>query len=286
MTPLRIFFGSLAIFFAGFEAQAQFHNPNRPPIFNPRPGHPGHPGFPGHPGHGGGPVLPPSYNPPQYGTQKREIFVNRYMQNERMDLNLFLERNIAVDSVEVWTNNQYNSYSNLNLLVDGMLEDSRSVYSGVTMLFPRRPVEMGFNISRLLSLEVRGVVFVDRIVVNFRRFVNPGPNPGGFDLSMNVNQFFQGFNSLDLGQLVNLQQYRGFRVSSVMIQGSSLRGHGQINVLANGFSQGGAQILPVYSTAATFFMTNQSTIGFDLNSLVLQMQGNITIERVVIRVVR
>lgn len=216
--------------------------------------------------------------------ERREIFVGRYMQNERMDLNMFLDQNIEVQFIDVSTTNSYNSYANVSLLVDRMIEDSRSGASGLFTLFPRRPVSLDMYSNRLLTLEVNGQIYVDRIVVNFRRSV--GQNPGGFDLSTIVNRSFQGFNSLDIGQMVNLYQYRGYRVTSVIVQGSSLVGRGQVEVLANSFSQGGVQFLPTYSSTASFFVSNPSQIGFDLNSLVLRMQGNITIERVIVRVVR
>jgi hypothetical protein len=320
MTPLRYLFGAIALLSAGLQAEAEQLCPPDPTYHCPpgfvRPHEPGRGRNPG-PIYSPGPIyhpgpiyqppispLPPYIppyipeNPPQYppnpgypgypgpGLERREVVINRYMTNERLDLGLYLERGISVESVEVWMNNSYNTYANLNLLVDGLVEDSRSGVNSLVTLLPRRPVFMDAY-SRRLQLEVSGQIYVSRLVITYRRGgALPPPNNGSFELSQFVNRQFVGLSSLDIGSLVSLHLYRGYRVMSVAIQGSSAAGHGRVEILANGLGQGGAQILPIYSTLATFYVGSPSLIGYDLNSLSLRMNGNIHIERVIVRVSR
>lgn len=294
MTPSRIFLIAAAlIIMAVFEAQAQNHGHHggfgRDPLCPPDPTYNCPPNFV-RPGEDHRPPAynPPPYQPPTSGMQRQDIFVGRYMQNERMDLNYYLDRRIVIERVDVLLRNQMNMRANISLLANNRVEDSRSALSNLVTLIPRRPISLDEYQGSFVQLEVMGQAYVDRVVVYFRTSnMNPPPsNPGGYDLSARVNRLFQGFNTLEIGQLVNLYQYRGYRVQSVTILGSSMQGRGQVSVRANGFAQGAEQILPIYNANLTFFVFNPSQIGIDLNSLTLQMQGNITIDQVVVRVIR
>lgn len=232
------------------------------------------------------PLPPPNHNPGY--SDVIEIPIYRTVQNETINLDYHLRGEALLYSVEVSLRGYYNSSSWLELLIDRQVEDSEyTAYDNYAILTPRRPVSVG-HFGRSLQLRVAGSVYIDRIVLNVRDGGYNPPRPpdyGFFDLQTQVGQNFRGTSYLDLFSRLNLYSYRGYRIESVTVYGSSARGFGSVEVRASGYSYGSVT-LPTFLDAQTIYLGGNQQIGYNLNSLDLQIQGNIWIERVVVRLSR
>ncbi|GIL18116.1 MAG: hypothetical protein BroJett040_18670 [Oligoflexia bacterium] len=306
MTPLRSLLALVLLFSAASQAEAQIgricdirdpqcrDNTRRPDPspYDPIPGRPGRPDRPNPPSYPGNPNNPgnPGYPGNQMG--RREVVINRHMSNERMDLANFLFQGDLLESVDVFVGFRSRDFANIGLMVNRMIDDSRSTSGGMITLFPRRPVRID-RFGDLVQLDVQGFIFIERLVLNYRQGNGGGyppppnqpPGYGDFELNQNVFRNFNGQNQIDLQQLMPLHQYRGMRVISVTVVGTSARGFGEVEIMTNGFSQD-RRTLATYTTFADLQVRSLNRIGQDMGSLILRTQGNIFIERIIIRVAR
>lgn len=265
--------------------------PGRPDPF-PGPGRPLPPPPPPYPGpvRPGPRPLPPPVRPlpppgnPGYG-DRIEIPVRRYMNNETMSLNNWVGGSTVLYSVEISHNGYYNS-GWLNLMVDRRVDDTEYTgYDNYSILTPRSPVWLG-RAGSLVELQVNGSVYVDRIVlmVNRNGQYQP-PMPGrGIELQTGFLGNFQGRSNAELYSRLNLAMYSGYRIESVTIFGSSDRGFGQATLLAGGYNRGSVTLPTGYSQQSIYL--GNVILGRDIYSLDLNLNGNIWIERVVVRLVR
>jgi hypothetical protein len=260
-------------------------HPNRPdnPFEPGRPGNPWEPGRPDRPDRPDYPDYPQYPDRPHYG-DRREIYVSRRVQNEHMDLlqlaglDRWSDRGTEIESVEIYAQPGA-VQSSLALNADGFVVDSENWPSSYNVLTPNRRLVIGDNLNQL-SLGVRGVLYIDRIVVNIRNGgYNPPPPPPPQDgvAQGYVGQSFYYDTVLDLERATDLYRYRGYRVVSVTIRGRQLDSRGSGRVIINGVTAGRINL---QSGRDTVRMPINAVVGRDLQSLDLQIVPSLQIDSV------
>lgn len=267
------------------------------------------PGVPGYGDGGGMPVDPSPYDPipglpgddrpgrpdrPGIGDSRdqREVYLGQYYRDQSLDLmrllNLQSARRQRIESVEL-TVRDGNSYSSLALVADGYTEDSQSVWGSYVTLHPRRDLTIGQNLRRL-RLDVRGKLFIDRIVVRLRDSYQPNPppyNPPGNDIVLPgyVNQNFYQPGNIDIARVAGVHQYRGYRVTAITVYGMGLRYSARARVLANGMILGHLTFGSAVS-GQTVRVQQNLVVGQNLNGLNLLVDDQARIDRVEVRLSR
>lgn len=259
------------------------------------PGAPGGPG--GIPGGipGGLPIGQPGY--PNYGRQEQKvIYLNRRVVNENISLTQLAGiganyRGYTLDSVVV--NLRSTDYNvNVALLADGREEDRLYSPQGSVQLRPRYRAVIGDDIRNLDLQIYGGVTFVDSIVVNLIDNGRPGrPGPGrplpgrGVDVPVYVSRRLIGNDRLDIGQYVNLNAYRGYRIQEVVIDATPVYNTALLDLLINGFQQGQTLQLDRYNSRQSVRPQN-AVIGQGADSLVLYTRGDLDVRGITLRLSR
>ena len=282
----------------GFPDHHPVPGPQRPdrPDYPNNPGLPDYPNQPGYPNDSNQPY-PNQPNNPNYPNQpnypnypssdRREIYVSRRVQNEQMDLmqlaglNSYNDRGTTIESVEVIAQPGAVK-SALALNVDGYIVASQNYPSSDNMLYPNRQLVIGQNFNQM-SLGVRGVLYIDRIIVNLRSngyYPQPQPQPqppyGDLTAPGYVNQTFYSNVTLDVIRITNLQQYRGYHVTAVTVRGRG-DSNGSARVVINGVVAGRVDL--TYG-GTTVNMPINTVVGQNLQSLNLQVVPTTTIDSV------
>lgn len=232
MTLTKIFLA--AVMLASSMAQAVVI-PNRPgdnygPI---RPG----------PGNGNGPVRPrPEF--PNYGGRTEEVYINRYVRNE--SINLFRQvahlRGYRVESVRVYIDRARNVNSSLDLVLNNRAEDSRRAEVGrPVVLTPRNFLEIGRHLNDL-RVNTRGEMLINRIVIELSSETSNNPTPPphyGEEISvpLRLPSYLPPQPRLDLTPYIDTFAYRGYRIVGVEIVANS-RNFATMEILLNGYFEG------------------------------------------------
>lgn len=106
--------------------------------------------------------------------------------------------------------------------------------------------------------------------------------PNATVLMVDVNQELpRGMNTIRLKKMFKLRNYHGQAIKRVAVIGSSARGHGQVELLVNGYSTEPSKTMGMQQTRAVFQMyENQSVLGQDIRRLQLKTQGKIYIKTI------
>lgn len=276
---------------------------------------PGHGHEPGHGGGGGGypypgnpypsnpppqnppyypPPSPPPYYPPSnpgYGSETRHIYLGRSVYNEQIDLRYLAGLNSGYYSgseiVAVRATLRPNSPGTtvMQLLVDGRIQ-AQQVNPGYQLnLYPNAGSVVLDRNARDVRLTVSGGTYIDEIQIDVQSNgggYNPPPsNPGyGQNIDVSVYRNMRGNDRLDIGSLVNLSNYRGYRVLQVIVTGRASYQTSFVNLMVNSFNAGQVQMVSGYSQSQSIYLNNQPMIGQGADSLVLYTSGDMTIERV------
>ncbi len=150
------------------------------------------------------------------------------------------------------------------------------------------------------SLEVRlnGPFYVHeiRVLVNGQVGGRPGrpgrpggpghPQPGPVMLQEYVGQNFRGATMLDVDAMVNLHQYRGYRVHRVILRGSTAAGRGQAELKINGWTEGHPQTVGTYTSEYTFYPSRLMRVGQEIQDIDLNLRGNFFVESVLVELGR
>jgi len=252
------------------------HHPVPGPQRPDRPHQPDYPQYPYEPNRPDRPDYPNYPNQPNYpNSDRRDIYVNRRVQNEHLDLlrlaglDSWSDRGAVIESVEVIAQPGA-VQSSLSLNADGYIVASQNYPSSYNTLYPNRNLVIGQNLNQL-SLGVRGVLYIDRIIVNVRNgSYNPPPPPppyGDVTAPGYVNQVYYSNTTLDLIRITNLRQYRGYRVTAVTVRGRS-NSNGSARVVINGVVAGRVDLTYGGDTVS---MPINAVVGQNLNSLNLQI---------------
>lgn len=277
-------------------------DPRRPDETRP-PRRPGGPGRPGHGGDiGGRPGRGPDYG---HSGDQRIGFVGRIVRNETLSLERltglseFSDRGAEIESVEVVLRDRI-TRAELALLADGFEISRESYPSNSVFLYPNRRLEVGRDFRRL-DLQVRGMAFVDQVVVQLNSFGRPGPgypgpgrpgpgrpgpgHPGDREIILEgyVNRFITGREQVDISSITGLRNYQGYRVSEVIVQGRSEVREGSRVQLVSGFNRflvGETHLAGNFSTSQRIFLNSLTEVGRGGESLMLQVDRPTLIERV------
>ena len=169
------------------------------------------------------------------------------------------------------------------LLVDGRIQ-AQQVNPGYQLsMYPQASIVLDRN-ARDVRLAISGGTYIDEIEIEVRSNggYNPPPsNPGyGRNIEVNVYRSMRGNDRLDIGSLVNLSAYRGYRIQQVIITGRATYQTSFVSLLINSFNAGQVQMVSGYSQAQSIYLSNQPTIGQGADSIVLYTSGEMTIEHV------
>lgn len=252
----------------------------------PRPQPPPYPGPGPHPGPHPGPMPPPNQ-----GGQlvTRSIFVNRFVMNESLSLRQLagLDWNFddaSLDSVRIEMRGRPNSSVLVELIANNRVEDSVYNPQGSGTLLPRGQVILGRD-QNSLRLNVRNQIFIDRITVTVRDRGNHGPvNPGSFDVSVNVNRSMYNNERLDIGQYVNLAQYRGYRIQAVQVEAMASYQVALADLLINSFNRGTVQF--DHRGSRQSIALTGAVLGSGAESLILQTRGELVLRTITLRLSR
>ncbi|MFN7825804.1 MAG: hypothetical protein ACK5P6_10640 [Pseudobdellovibrionaceae bacterium] len=256
------------------------HRPDPSPYDPVRPEDPRYPERPGRPD-------------PGYGVERRSGWVNRLVRNEVLSLNHivglseFSDRGSEVESVEVsiyGSNRRFEA----ELLADGWSVARENFPSSVLILRPIQRLEIGHNLRRL-ELRVRGAAQIGTVVVSLRRgggYPDYPSHPRDQVVERSIYQTVYGGGRLDLSSALNLYQYRGYRITSITVDGQSLyRGGASAEVLINSFRQG-TIFLGDYGTPQTLHLNQRLEIGRGADSIVLYVNRDVRINRISVTLTR
>lgn len=288
-----------------YTAQAQWmHGPgdgHRPgPGWGDRPGH----GGPGHhqpPAPPHRPPPPPSYPPqrppprppvppPSYGSETKRIYVGRNVFSETLHLRQLGGLGPQYQGYEVVAvrvnlqSTYYNNQAMVQLVTNGQVVATAYNPNYQALLYPQHRLVLGQN-AQTLQLAVSGTLFVDSVDVELRRAgYNPPPPPPNYGERIELNVYRSTFGSdrIDLTPMIDMYRYRGRAIESVQVTVNSRYNTGYVSLLINGYSMGQAAINPGYSQVATYRPAQPMVIGQSANMIVLQNQGDLTIEHVTI----
>lgn len=250
-----------------------------PPPSYPRPMPPPPPSYPP-------PAPPPSYPPapaPSYPTY-REVFVGRQMINESIDLSAYMSNGDLISQVVVEVNGTSGG-TNIMLVVDGQVQDTRCDQSGALVLRPYSTVRVDRYYGRgNVRLQVQGGAYINRILINGNGGYNPNPGQGTLELRSSPYIDISGYRRLSLYNLLSLGNYQGYVIESIEIETTAAYAN-TINVYANGGQFRGAISV---NSGLTYGRLNlgYDVIGRDLYNLEIEATGSATIRNVLVRVRR
>jgi hypothetical protein len=263
-------------------------------------------------GNGGSPIDPSPYDPqPNYpdrperpgrppgAIDHREVYIGQYFRDQNIDIlrtvgiSPYNNRGAVIHSVEI-TTEPGNMYSQMELIADGRVEDRTHEVGYSNTLQPRRQLVLGQNFSNLF-LGVRGKVFIRTLAVNLVSNYQPNPppypgpgypgNPGNSIVARGyINQTFYGPGNVDIMRAVNLNNYRGYQISSITVYGRALNGQGSARILINGMVQG--QIYLGNGGRQTVSPQGSFVVGRNVNGMNMLVDGAAQIDSVEVQLVR
>ncbi len=274
------------------------------------------------PGHGGGhhgpvnpapshPIDPSPYDPPQYPSQppppqsgyeeQREGYLGQYYRDQYIDvlatvgMNYQSDRGAEIRSVEVYY--QSNGRASLFLYADQNQVAATSAMGFSDDLYPNRQVILG-RPTRSLQLYVGGKLFVERVIVHYQRNSyqpqppnqppqpNPQPPQNGVTLSGSVYQSFYSPGNVDIAQITGLNQYRGYQVSGIIVNGRAISGgNGHARVLIDGVIVGEVY-LGSYSNGQSVYPQQTFIVGRNFSDITLLVDGGTEIQTVQVQLSR
>lgn len=240
---------------------------------------------------------------PGYGQQiRRDMYIGGYLRDQVINLNQLIPflgpRQIArVDFIEVNLNDS--GRGSLTLMVDGFRQDTVYSPQPFTTIYPQTPVVIRSQ-SQSLGLQVGGKMYIDRITVSFTLmeqgggYPPPPPPPGGggygeFTIDRFINQNYSNFSSINISQIANLYQYRGYRVLGldVRLRANSSGRILRLTLMSDGRQEDDQQQYPDnYTRVVHMMMRSAGVIGRDVNELVMLLDGSAYVEQVSVRLSR
>jgi hypothetical protein len=231
---------------------------------------------------------------------QRDMYIGAFLRDQVVSLNPTIPylqpyQVARVDSIQVSLTDS--GRGSLALMADGFIQNTIYNLRPMTVIYPQSLIEIRSS-SQSLGLQVNGKIYIDRITVNFtilsQDYPQPGPGPGQggygeFTVDQNVNQSFGNFSSMNIAQMTNLYQYRGYRVLGVNVRIRSLDTSRilRLTLLANGQQQDDQRLNPSgYDQLVQMLMRSAGVIGQDVNDLVVLLDGSSYVEQVSVRLAR
>lgn len=246
-------------------------NPPRYPEYPDRPGRPDRPGHP--------------------SDIVRSISIYRTISNEKLALRQLLDldrdyRGLRIESVTVTADSSY-ANAELQLLINGRVEDYQRANSNYIVLQPRVNDEIGSEI-RTLQLDVRGSLYIRTIEVRLSDRGGYYPEPGlpaRQNISVSVFQTIYSGNSVNLSRLIDARRLDGYKIEGMTIYGNARYRSGLVDVVQNGRRVASSVNLEQYSSAHRVYLFEQVEIS-PYSSLDLVARGDIEIDRVELQLIR
>lgn len=233
--------------------------------------------------------IPPAPPLPYPGDQEivRAAYVGRYVTNERLPLRQMLNlgteyRGYRVESLVVDVRGSAYG-ATLNLLVNGMHQDSS--YSPVehVVLYPKYNAEIGEGLNSL-QLEVVGSALIDQVSVTLRRDVDDGYD--SFVVPLYIYDHMFGNDALDLTSYIDTYAYQGYRIVAVDVQAQGSMYGSSIELRINGLSIGSRLSVDSLSRNYVFRPYNRIELGRGYDSIMLYSSGDVLITGASLRLSR
>ena len=278
--------------------------------------HDGQPYYPGqNPGDNSGPGASNPYSPNPYepgapgnnGGETKTIYIGRSVNNESLPLRELAGLDGSYDGSEVISvtantrpNSPYRTV--VSLVADGRVI-AQQVNPGYQIhLRPNGQAILGANV-RSLELVISGSTEIGQIQIQVGGgggggyqppYPGPGPgpitpppppyNPPGYGqqqrVEVPIHRSLFGNDRLDLNQYINLDQYRGYAITQILISAAAQYQTAFIDVLINSFSQGQIQVTGGYPQEQAVWLQNRPVIGQGADSIVLYTRGNLSVDHV------
>lgn len=255
--------------------------PRYVPVTPERPWNPQRPGGPGH-------------------VERQYEYLGQIVHNTEIPLRALFNigRDFAgysVDSLQVEVASRGHRFSKLSLEVNGRSVDSEYDPQGWVTLDPGLWDQIGTEI-RTLRLDVRGQLYIGGIYINLRRHGDAG-RPGGNEPDYQTIQLevpgyllprrMLGNDRLGLGQLINFNDYVGYKVQEIVIEGEAIYNNAILDIVVNGVNVGPSMVFGSHYGQVQFFRPSVSqSLGYGYDSILLLNRGDLNIRRIILRLSR
>lgn len=234
------------------------------------------------------PTPPPYYPPPEYGDVRREIYLNRNFGNETLNLRRLAGlgyefSNFSVASVEVQLNSGRYANADLQLRLNGFVEDSQRANRDYISLRSYSNNILGSNLDSLL-LDIRGVADVRMITVVLRDRGGYNPGPRIEEVNVSLYRSVGDYERINLSQYVDMRRYAGWTLDSMSIVARANGRTALMDVLVQGMNQATLTIDPYNRSYMVGF--NGRMIVDSWTSIELLTRGYMSIDTVTLRLVR
>jgi hypothetical protein len=117
---------------------------------------------------------------------------------------------------------------------------------------------------------------------------DPGPAPGYGTISVPVyvDRYMYSNDRIDIGQYVNLYQYRGYRLVAVDFTANAQYNTALIDILINSFQVAPTVNLNAYPNNFRIFANQNTYMGYGADSIVLYGRGDLYIRNVFLQLSR
>lgn len=118
---------------------------------------------------------------------------------------------------------------------------------------------------------------------------NPYPGDPGYgtlSVPVYVDRYMYSNDRIDIGQYINLYQYRGYRLVAIDFTANAQYNTALIDVLINGFQIAPTINLNPYPNNFRLFPNQNTYIGYGADSIVIYGNGNLYIRNVVLQLSR
>lgn len=262
--------------------------PPRPPSPPPYPNDP-YPPYPNDPYPSPGYPNDPYPGQPSYGYEVKRIYIGRTIFNETLPLRQLAGIGREFSGWEVLSVRARTRPTNSGRTVAQLVSDNRVIATQINPgyqidLIPQYRLVLG-ETGNTLQLGIGGSTFIDSIEIELRRDgggYNPPPPGYGQNIEINIYRSVFGNDRIDLTQYIDMFLYRGRVIEQVIVTATARYNVGFVGLLINSFNMGQAQFSGGYTQVATFRLSQHMVIGQGADSIVLQTQGDMTIEHVTI----
>ena len=195
------------------------------------------------------------------------------MTNERLSLarliNVSHYGNYAVESVTLVVRNA--ARSSVQLLVDGVVEDSINAPTQTVTLYPAYLTDLD-DPSLPMELMVSGKTYISSINVRIRT-ANYIGEESQIRIPIVEDQDLNDYEVINLLSYVNVQAYRGYRVIGVEMTANAYYANATLQLLADNFMEGQVR-LSEDQQMVTIFPSRGLLIGQNFSKLALITFGS------------
>jgi hypothetical protein len=177
------------------------------------------------------------------------------------------------------------------LMINGYEVDQTQVptYEQRNVLLPNPNENIIGEEVRTVQIKLKGNFHVSKLiaVLEDNGFDN-GHSPRVQILSQPVQQNFRNQSKLAVRNLLNMgQQFRGDKLTKVILKAESAHGRGQAKLLINGSQVGRSQTIGKWLDTIEFSVPSyMQEIGYDINTVKIELQGNIYVESLNARIMK